>query len=67
MVKGHIPGKNPMCLLGKKENGRKQFIVVPTRDGKGIQIVKNNHTEKFQIQCCKEVSSFKSDLNLNKD
>jgi hypothetical protein len=55
MVKGNIAGKNPVCLFGKVESGRKQFIVVPTRDGKGLQIVKNNASEKFKISVTKEV------------
>lgn len=40
-MRGQVAGKNPICLLGQKIEGRKEFVVVPTRDGKGLQINKN--------------------------
>lgn len=40
-MRGQIPGKNPICLFGKSTDGIKELLVIPSRDGKGLQICKN--------------------------
>lgn len=55
-MKGQISGKNPICLCGKKENGRSEFVVVPNRDGKGLQMCKNSSSQAFRMVYSVEVS-----------
>lgn len=41
MMKGSIPGKFPVTLLGEKADGRSKYIAILTRDGLGISIINN--------------------------
>lgn len=53
-MKTCIPGKFPVTLFGEKTNGRSKYIAILTRDGKGITIIKNGVSEKFQQLTVKE-------------
>lgn len=53
-MKASIPGKFPVTLFGKKDDGRSKYIAILTRDGKGVTIVKNGHEEKFATLTVKQ-------------
>lgn len=53
ITKATFPGKCPLILFGPIVNGKRKFLVVSTRDGKGISL--HNNSDGFSLIWVKEV------------
>lgn len=55
VTKATIPGRAPLALSGPLVQGHKKFLICTTRDGKGIQVIRNS--KPYDVIWTKEVNS----------